>query len=232
MLAEVERIARAVPSACPHCGRPLKTTTVEVCGHRMEVNCWASCGCEESRLDGEGVMPLERRCIAAGVPKKHLHAQAPDAEEIAGSAASGRWVFIHGPYGVGKTRLASCVARECLRMGLTVMFANAQRLIEDAKDDFSIGGNTVDRAMGCGVLVLDDLGKGRQTAWSVGELYGLLDARYAEERPVVAVSNQNGSELLRRLAQGDEDAARAIISRLCGGSLDYAMEGPDMRFGR
>ena len=83
----------------------------------------------------------------------------------------------------------------------------------------------------CPVLVLDDLGKEQQTAWTVSRLYAIINARYANMLPTVITSNFKVSELAARMGACDESTARAIASRIAGSCETVAMAGGDRRLG-
>jgi DNA replication protein DnaC/primosomal protein DnaI len=68
---------------------------------------------------------------------------------------------------------------------------------------------------GCDLLVLDDLGKGKQTEWSVALLYRLVNRRYEDMLPTVYTSQYDLEALQERLTvNGDKDTAEAIVDRL------------------
>ena len=101
---------------CPHCHRPLKRITVELFGKPMEVPCWESCGCEESKWDGLDVRDSERDWYRAGIPERYIRAEC-DVAGYPRLVADGKSLYIHGPYGSGKTRFASCMAKALMNMG-------------------------------------------------------------------------------------------------------------------
>jgi DNA replication protein DnaC len=73
------------------------------------------------------------------------------------------------------------------------------------------------------LLVLDDLGAERETAWSASVLFMLLDRRYREFKPTVVSSNLMPAEISDRM--GDR-----VASRLAAGA-GVLLDGPDRRLG-
>jgi len=214
---------------CHHCGKPLKRISVDLFGKQTEVPCWGSCGCEESRWDGEDVTQDERRWARAGVPKRYLHAEC-DLGGYPQSVASGRSLYVHGPYGSGKTFFACALAKRLVDMGVSVRFENSRHLMTEIQGIF--GGRStdaLDRAHNCRVLVLDDLGKEQATEFAISMLYELVDGRYMQGKPTVVTSNFSRGELMTRLCARDAATAESIVSRLCENADTLLMDGEDRR---
>ena len=219
----------AMFEACPHCGRPLKTITINLFGKEREVTCYGSCGCEESKLDGSFLEPRHKAYVRAGIPERYLGAEC-DLDGWDGAVESGTSLYIHGPYGPGKTHFASALARKLLDDGLSVFFVNSKHLISEIQGTYNGRPTDVlDRCFDCKVLVLDDLGKEQPTPYSISMLYEIVDTRYANRKPIVATSNFTRGELLGRWAGADAATAESIVSRLCDETETLLMDGPDRR---
>ena len=218
-----------VRNRCRHCGRELDRVTVDLFGKPTEVPCWGSCGCEESKWDGMGVPPSEREWARAGIPARYLKAKADVAGAVA-SVESGRSLYIHGPYGTGKTSYACALAKSLVNRGSTVRFENSRHLMAEVQGLFD-GRRTdaLDRAYGCRVLVLDDIGKEQVTPYAVSLLYELVDSRYMAGKPIVATSNFSRGELASRLCEADAATAESIVSRLSENCDTLFMDGSDRR---
>lgn len=214
---------------CPHCHKPLRRRTVELFGRSVEVTDYASCGCEESKWDGENIDRTDRKYAAAGIPMRYISADADlmgwDDEIMRGGS-----LYIHGPFGTGKTRFACALAKRLIDRGVSARFENAGHLMAEIKAMY--GGRSSDameRAYACRVLVLDDLGKEQPTPHSMAMLYELIDSRYMAGKPIIVTSNFDRSELMRRWAQADEATAESMVSRLCDGTECLFMGGDDRR---
>ena len=73
----------------------------------------------------------------------------------------------------------------------------------------------------CDLLILDDLGAGKITDWSVGVLYQIINARYNSEKPIIATSNYDFKGLAEALSVRDQSGrivdaltGKRIVSRL------------------
>lgn len=215
--------------ACPYCGKRLKHVDVNLFGKTYSVGCWASCGCAEAIADDEGATDQTRPYSMAGVPARYLGASCDmGGNDLA--VMNGRSLYITGPYGSGKTYYASSVAKSLVDNGFSVMFVNSSALVADIHATYSgQGTGLLDRAMGCQVLVLDDLGKEQPTAHTLALFYELVDARYVDMKPMVCTSNFSRGDLLRRWADADLATAESIVSRLCENSNVVTLKGRDRR---
>ena len=106
--------------ACPHCGAPLRRMTAEVGGREVSAG-WKPCRCdgaraeraerlaeaERERLEDERLRHLRRR-ERAGIPRRYLRAEHPDAPALL--AGLGEGLYITGAVGAGKTHLACAVS--------------------------------------------------------------------------------------------------------------------------
>lgn len=102
--------------------------------------------------------------------------------------------------GSGKTMLACIIANELIDRGVRARFVGMAQMLADIRASYDAeSGESEAQIIGTAttapVLILDDVGVERPTAW-VGEIiYRLLDARLAEARPTIFTSNVPVEEL-------------------------------------
>ena len=218
-------------ATCRYCGEALETYEADLFGKHYSFPCFGSCGCERSRRESEPPMRAETYA-RAGIGSVYQSLRVPCSEYVE-AVRNGRNVFITGPHGSGKSTLAASIAMELCDSGVGVRFVNAAIVAQTIKDGFSRGGSdAAERMAGAPVLVLDDLGAGRPSAWEASLWYGIIEARNADRLPTVVASNYDGSVLISRLAAGgDNSTAQAIVSRLRGGAMCARLDGLDMRLG-
>lgn len=138
---------------------------------------------------------------------------------------SGNLLFVGGT-GLGKTFLSACIARTVADRGYSVLYETAGRLfakLERAK----FGGSEDDKAEAqklstCDLLILDDLGTEMPGQFVTAALYGLLNDRLMENKPMVISTNLNVEEMARRYSP-------QIASRLQGGFTPLTFVGEDIR---
>ena len=127
-------------------------------------------------------------------------------------------LLLLGIAGCGKTYAACAVAMDVLERCEYVRFVTAPGYIaelQDAMDGRSSRADVFAKYAEARLLVVDDLGKGKATDWSTGEIWRLVNERGAYGRPTVITTQYTEDGLLRRLSEGsDKESAEAIVSRL------------------
>lgn len=143
------------------------------------------------------------------------------AESFAEHKERGDGLYLSGGFGTGKTHLAAAICHEVIRQGYQPIFGTMITLLERIKATYGsrVAEETewqiIDRYIKCDLLIIDDLGKERSTSWALEKLYGIINARYEDCRPVVITANYGINQIEERLAVGDNaETAGAIVSRL------------------
>lgn len=142
----------------------------------------------------------------------------------------GQGIVLYGSNGVGKTHLATAIGNYLVyELGISCYFAPVSTLIRDIqkrfnkknadeKDDPERLCKTVD------LLILDDLGREKQSEWSQQILFDIIDARYRAKKPIIITTNLNPEGYSFQDAIGD-----AAASRMVNISEFYGMNGEDYR---
>lgn len=126
---------------------------------------------------------------------------------------AGRGLILMGAVGCGKTHLGCAVLNCALEDGYRAAYWNVPQQLEmmmyghaDEAEQVRI----LDKALLADVLLLDDLGAEKASAWTQKELVVILDERYRENKPTIITSNLMLTDGELRTTCGDR-----AYSRLC-----------------
>ena len=140
-------------------------------------------------------------------------------------------VFIHGSVGTKKTSIAAAILFEWRRRGLPSSGGGYGEFVPaykacDAFRDFEKGSQKVEHWRNCPILVLDDIGAGRDTPHVTEQLLFLIQRRYDRDRATVITSNLD----LAGLGQHLDDRAASRMQEgvmLNLGTKDVRAKGKD-----
>lgn len=232
--------------SCEFCGSDLRPRVLMMPFGQGSMVCgFEDCDCPgarkrreaEERAHEERVRRAESEAFydrlgRSGVPRRYLKAQHPLARELAEKVEGGTSLYVWGGNGTLKTTLASAIARRLLYRGRRVRMVNSVDLLIEVQSTYGTPRSEADvlaRYSKTPVLVIDDLGKEQQTAWTVSRLYSIVNARDGAMLPTVITSNFRVSDLAGRMAGSDRSTAQAIASRLAGSCEQIATGGGDRR---
>ncbi len=174
---------------------------------------------------------------AARIPKRYDHCTLESFEEqSAGHGAARRTVrewselwpavrhglLLLGTPGTGKTHLVVALAKELIcTKSAQVLFYEQRELLKALQGTFDAASpqresEVLGPILDAEVLVLDDLGAGRTTAWARDVLHDIIGHRYNTEKPLIMTSNHaTGDEPgTRRPGKGSLDAPLTLRDRL------------------
>lgn len=142
------------------------------------------------------------------------------------STTDGEGLILYGSVGTGKTHLAVAIARHAIaKHGMSVCFKSYPELVAVMR--WAVKKNEErplhEKLYDADLLILDDLGKERTTAFVDQNLFNLINIRYREKKPIVLTTNIRG---IKELAEYVDEA---IISRLMGTCKAVELKGKDMR---
>ncbi len=111
------------------------------------------------------------------------------------AADSGKWLFLHGPNGCGKTHLAAAVAHQVQEQGMPVLLLPVPDLLDHLRAAFAPNSpveydELFHLVRDVPVLVLDDLGAEKSTEFARDKMFQLLNHRLLARKSTVITSNQ------------------------------------------
>ena len=164
-----------------------------------------------------------------------------------GSAEKG--LLLMGPSGVGKTHLAVAALKELMKRGHAGLFCDYRELLKEIQASYDPASESTEMAIlepirKAEILVMDDLGASKPSAWVLDIIGIVLNARYNEKSVTILTTNYfddpaPNSEPPARLPSGrrvtlkedtlaDRIGAR-MRSRLFEMCRTIVMDAPDFR---
>jgi DNA replication protein DnaC len=114
--------------------------------------------------------------------------------------SEGSGLLLWGIPGVGKTHLVAALANRILERGARVRFCNVTQWLNRLRDEMREEDPVEERMEDLGnadLLVLDDLGAQKSTAWALEKIYQVVNQRYEGLQPLVVTTNKNLNQLER-----------------------------------
>lgn len=132
-------------------------------------------------------------------------------------------LLIVGNYGTGKTHLAAAIANRLMENGIPVMFNTFSGHLNALKLEFNGGRSTyLEQMQKIDMLILDDVGKEKQSEWSQSIMFDVINYRYEHLLPFVMTTNLINKDLGNYLGG-------AIWSRVCEMCSGVKVIGDDQR---
>ena len=165
------------------------------------------------------------------------------------SAVRHNGLVLMGAPGTGKTYLMAGFVYQCtINHGISCMFRPFDKLLSELKEGYATGKSemeTIAPLLEADFLIIDDLGKGRNTEWELNILDTLITERYNSNNRIMVTSNHTEKEettIKERLLsknRGEEEryisdtlrkrVGERIYSRLREMCYFETLTGPDRR---
>lgn len=173
----------------------------------------------KEKIDSLGVSPFEQMTKIFKICFEYAKGNSKAAN-----------MLFSGPPGVGKTFLSTCIAKEFIKSGKSVIYDTAYKifsLLEDHKFKFNAKNAEelafkTERLYECDLLILDDLGAEFKTAYSNAAFFDILNTRLNAGKKTIINTNLNMRELSDKYSE-------RTFSRLVGNYLTLQFIGEDLR---
>lgn len=140
-------------------------------------------------------------------------------------------LYIHGPFGCGKTGLMAAVVRSLCEEGVATRIIDYPSLLEEMKQAFNHKEpfDVFSNVSHYHVLVIDDVGAERPTEWARSQLLQLVNYRYERQLTTAYVSNYAPDDLATRLAVDEVVEGGRIVSRIVEGAIQHRIDHKNRR---
>lgn len=140
----------------------------------------------------------------------NIYTKAMNGEKVKG-------IYLHGPYGCGKSYIMACFANKFAENGKKVVFAYYPDLVRQIKSSIAVGGleDAVEVLKEADVLFLDDFGGETTTTFIRDEVLGaVLQDRMENAKLTFMTSNLDPAMLHNHLAETAKDVDELKASRI------------------
>lgn len=110
--------------------------------------------------------------------------------------SDGKGLLLYGPVGTGKTYYAACIANKLIDEGFTVYmtkFTDLVNLIQSKS--FQDKPEFIESINRYSLLIIDDLGTERESAFMQEQVFNIIDSRYRSGLPFVITTNLSWAEI-------------------------------------
>lgn len=137
-------------------------------------------------------------------------------------------ILFYGNVGVGKSFLSSCIAKELLDKGHSVLYFSSSHLFEKLADS-TFGRDSQENLYtskediyNCDLVVVDDLGTEITNSFVLSSLFSLITERLLRNKSTIISTNLNLQDL-------SDLYSERIVSRIISNYKLLKMSGPDIR---
>lgn len=137
---------------------------------------------------------------------------------------SGKGLLLYGNTGTGKTYTACEIANALVDKGYPVLVANFSRIINTLQGTFDKQ-EYIDGLNAFQLLVIDDLGIERDTAFAREQVYNIIDSRYRSGLPMIITTNLS----IEKIKNPEDIEKRRIYDRILERCFPIEVDGANRR---
>jgi DNA replication protein DnaC len=136
----------------------------------------------------------------------------------------GKGLLLYGDVGTGKTYAACEVANALIDCGYPVLVTNFAKILNELQGTFNKQ-EYIDSFNYYPLLVVDDLGIERDTAFAKEQVYNVIDARYRANLPIIYTTNTS----LEAIKHPKDIVDQRIYDRVLEKSIPVEVKGQSRR---
>ncbi len=171
-----------------------------------------TCACKRAELDADTAAEEKRKadelralCFPVAAMQQHTFDRASDADHIQKARRyAEQWdrvrsdnigLLFFGNTGSGKSYTAHCIANALLDHHIPVRYVPAVELVAKLMDRETRRDEYIEKLCKTPLLIIDDIGAERDTAFAREQLCAVIDARSEAGKPLVVTTNYSLSEM-------------------------------------
>ena len=104
-------------------------------------------------------------------------------------------LLLCGDTGNGKSFMSACIANELIDRGFSVLMTNMSYITNAINATFERKQAELDVILGYDLLIIDDLGTERDTAFMMEHVFNVIDGRYKLGKPMIISTNLSVEEM-------------------------------------
>lgn len=104
-------------------------------------------------------------------------------------------LLLWGDVGTGKSYFAGCIANALIDQEIPVTMTNFAKILGDMMNLQTDKGQYIRDLTRDALLIIDDFGMERDTAFALEQIYNVIDSRYTSGKPLVVTTNLTLAEL-------------------------------------
>ena len=191
-IVEQDNLLRDVAIVCPDC-KQIKQRVQLYNNSRIPRRYKNSQLNEKDRDSGNEIVFNLLTSIFRSLPQKLLHHNSDneDLDDLKG-------MVLMGPPGTGKTHLMTGFAYQCtIGNGISCIFQSFAELLSELRQGYSDGKSDIEIIephLQTDILIIDDMGKGRNNDWELSILDMLISERYNRNQIIMVTTNFTENE--------------------------------------
>ena len=123
-------------------------------------------------------------------------------------------LLFYGDVGTGKTFAAACIANSLLDRRIPVVMTSFFKIVPSMQSNMGAEESIVSKLNRAKLLIIDDLGAERDSAYAAERVYDIIDSRYTSNLPLILTTNLSLEEM-KRCDDGKKKKIYDRIFELC-----------------
>lgn len=104
-------------------------------------------------------------------------------------------LLLWGEVGTGKSFIAACIAKALIEKGVPVLMTNFAKILNTLTGLFNENRRFIESFDEYSLLIIDDLGIERSSAFALEQVFNIIDGRYRCKKPMIVTTNLTMDEM-------------------------------------